>query len=155
MPQLRQDRSNQIVILADNVVGWQSTTIDGGTRWEVYLEGNVVFAKDRRVIYCERMYYDANFQQGTILGADVLTSVPQYQGLVRLKADVVQQVDQNNLQAFGAAFTTSRMGVPRYWLQSDNLSIDRRTTNILPIVVETGFTSAIFRSFSGRVFKPV
>ncbi len=128
LEQFRDDEDRQVVILADNVVVWQSTLSDGSTRREAYLEGNVIFAKDRRVIYAKQMYYDANFQRGTILDAEVLTTAQQYQGLVRLKADVIQQVDENNLQAYGTAFTTSRIGVPRYWLQSESVGLNRRQT---------------------------
>jgi hypothetical protein len=124
---LQGDRDRQVIILADNIVQWQSTLPDGTTSNQVYVEGNVVFAKDRRVIYAQKMFYDAERQTGTILDVEMLTPVPQYQGLVRLKAQVVQQVDANNLQAHGAAVTTSRLGVPSYWLQSGTVSINRQT----------------------------
>ncbi len=120
------DKQKQVVMLADNIVAWQSPLPDGSDRWEIYLDGNVIFAKDTRVIYAARMYYDANLQQGTILDANIYTPVQQFQGLVRLKAEVIQQVDENNLQAVGAAFTSSRLGVPRYWLQSDSIEINRQ-----------------------------
>jgi hypothetical protein len=126
LEQFRTDTEKQIIILADNVVGWQTTLADGSTRWEMYLEGNVIFAKDKRIIYAKRMYYDPNFQQGTILDAEILTPVQKFKGLVRLKADVIQQVDANNLQAYGTAVTSSRMGVPRYWLQSEAVGLNRR-----------------------------
>lgn len=119
------DRSQQLVILADNVVQWQTTQPNGSQRRQFYIEGDVVFAKGQRVIHSDRMYYDVELQQGTILNAEVLTPVPDYRGLVRLKAGVVQQVDANNLQAYGSAFTSSRLGVPRYWLQSESIGINR------------------------------
>lgn len=122
----RTDKDKKLVILADSVVQWQRTALDGTTSNELYLEGNVVFNKDRRVIYAQRMYYNVERSQGTILKAEVLTPVPEYRGLVRLKADVVQQVDANRLQAYGTAFTSSRLGVPRYWLQSDQMNITRQ-----------------------------
>ena len=124
----RQDQDRQVILLADNLVQWQSTRPDGSKSSQFYLEGNVVFAKDRRVIYAQKMFYDVELQRGTILDAEVLTPVPQYQGLVRLKADVVQQVDENNIQAFGTAFTSSRLGVPRYWLQSESVALTRQST---------------------------
>ena len=125
-PQFRGDVDQKVIILADNVVQWQTTLPDGRPVSEFYVEGDVVFAKDRRVIYAEKMYYNVNSFQGTILNAEVLTPVPQYRGLVRLKANVVQQVDQNNLQAYGSAFTSSRLGFPRYWLQSESISLQRQ-----------------------------
>ena len=123
---LRSDQEKQVTILADNVVAWQSPLPDGTDRWEMYLDGNVVFAKDQRIIYADQMYYDANFQQGTILNADFYTPVQNFNGLVRMKASVLQQVDANNMSAFGAAFTSSRLAMPRYWLQSEQLDINRR-----------------------------
>ena len=124
----QSDRTRRVVILADNAVGWQSPLPDGTNRWELYLEGTVIFAKDARTIYADRMHYDANLQQGTILSADIFTPVADFPGLVRLKADVVQQVDDSTLQAYGAAFTSSRLAFPRYWLQSETIEINRETT---------------------------
>ncbi len=125
--------SSQVFILADNVVAW-SNALDpslpnaDNARWEVYLEGNVVFTVGRRTIYADRMYYDATYKRGTILRAEFYTPTKEYKGLVRLKADVLQQLDDNSFQAFGAALTSSRLGVPRYWLQSDRLSLEGNPT---------------------------
>ena len=124
----RSDADAKVVILADNVVAWQSPLGDGTERWELYLDGNVIFSKDRRIIYAKQMYYDANNQRGTILDADVYTPVQNFRGLVRLKADVVQQSDANNLTAYGAAFTSSRLAFPRYWLQSESIDLNRTQT---------------------------
>lgn len=128
MPELSQEPSSRVYILADNVVAWSNSLNPAqpnpdNVRWEVYLEGNIVFAVGRRTIYADRMYYDATYKRGTILRAEFYTPVQDYRGLVRLKADVLQQLDDNNFQAFGAALTSSRLGVPRYWLQSDRLSV--------------------------------
>ena len=124
----RGDKDKMLVILADSVVQWRQTLPDGTTNNELYLEGDVVFGKGKRVIYAQRMYYNVERNQGTILKAEVLTPVPEYRGLVRLKADVVQQVDANQLQAYGAAFTSSRLGVPRYWLQASQMNLTRQPT---------------------------
>ena len=132
----RTDKEKKLVILADSVVQWQRVEPDGTTSNELYLEGNVVFAKDQRTIYAQRMYYNVERAQGTILKAEVLTPVPQYRGLVRLKADVVQQVDENRLQAFGAAFTSSRLGVPRYWLQAGQMNLTRQSAQQIDPVTD-------------------
>ena len=73
------------------------------------------------MIYAERMYYNVRGRYGIVLNAEVLTPVPGYQGLVRLKANVLQQLNETNFQASGAAVTSSRLGVPRYWLQAENV----------------------------------
>ena len=66
---------------------------------EFYLEGNIVFREGDRVIYAERMYYNVRQQYGIVLNAEVLTPAPGYQGLIRLKAEVLQQLDQANFRA--------------------------------------------------------
>ena len=128
LPNFGNQQTDQALITADSVVVWQTAINQGGedvTRWELYLEGNIKFAMGDRVVFADRMYYDANFKRGTILSAEVLTPVPSYKGLVRLKADVVRQVNENYSQAYGASITSSRIGVPRYWLQSNQVDIRR------------------------------
>ena len=126
----RGDRNSQLVLLADNIVRWTTTLPNGSEVDELYLDGNVVFAKDGRTIEAQQMYYNITARQGTILDATVLTKVPGYDGKVKLKADVLQQLDENNLQAIGAAFTTSRIGFPRYWIQSEAMSLTRQQTQL-------------------------
>jgi hypothetical protein len=91
---------------------------------EFYLEGNIVFRQGDRVIYADRMYYDVNREYGVVLKAEMLTPIPEYQGLLRLKADVLQQANRQHFEAYGAAITSSRIGVPRYWFQTQNVTID-------------------------------
>ena len=122
-----------VLIEADRAVIWtadSSRLMSGNVDdlpVEVYIEGNVVFQQGQRKIYADRMYYNVQAEYGMILGAEVLTPVPQYEGIVRLKADVIQQRSRENLLAYSAALTSSRLGVPRYWLQSDRIELsDRR-----------------------------
>jgi hypothetical protein len=79
---------------------------------EIYMEGNIVFRQGDRVIYARSMYYNITFQYGVVLDAEMLTPVPAYGGLVRLKAEVLQQIDRQHFIATGGAVTTSRLGVP-------------------------------------------
>ena len=125
------DRDRKLYIVADNMVQWQTLLPDGSKRDQFYLEGNVIFSKGSRTIYSERMFYDATTQQGTILKAELTAKVPDFEGTIRLKADVVQQYDENNLQAFGSAFTSSQLGVPKYWIQSERLGLSGRE---IPVV---------------------
>ena len=119
----RDDRDRKLYVSADNAVQWQLTLPNGSRRNQFYLEGDVVFSKGARVINAQRMYYDVESQQGTILKADIRTNVGGINGPVRIKADVVQQLGENNLQAYGTAATTSRLGVPRYWFQSESIGL--------------------------------
>jgi hypothetical protein len=97
---------------------------DGSGPLELYLEGNIVFRQGDRVIYADRMYYNVRQEYGVVLKAEMLTPVPEYQGLIRLKADVLQQVNRQHFEATGAAITSSRIGIPRYWFQTQNVTID-------------------------------
>src|SRR6185503_13399723 len=126
--------SGVVTIEADRIVAWTTAfaglNIGGDAnpqgnvgRWEFYMEGNIVFKEGDRVIYADRLYYNVNENRGTILNAEMLTPVPGYEGLLRLKADVIQQLDSQNFQAHGAGLTSSRLGVPRYWLQSESMSL--------------------------------
>lgn len=130
----------RLVIQADNLVAWtnQIQALGGSAsepRWELFLEGNVIFALGQRVVYANKMYYDVNRQSGTILDAEMLSPVPdQYRGLIRLRADVLQQVNQQQFRAYGAAVTTSRIGEPRYWLESRELDLTRtRSFDVDPL----------------------
>ena len=94
---------------------------DNATPLEIYMEGNIVFRQGDRIIYARNMYYNITHQYGVVLEAEMLTPVPEYQGLVRLKADVLQQIDRQNFIATGGAVTTSRLGVPKYWFQAEQI----------------------------------
>ena len=114
--------ADRAVIWTPNLTRLMSQKIDD-LPVEVYIEGNVVFQQGQRRIYADRMYYNVQAEYGMILGAEILTPAPQYEGLVRLKADVIQQRSRENFLAYGAALTSSRLGVPRYWLQSDRIEL--------------------------------
>ncbi len=126
------DELGAVTLETDRAVVWTPLTITGVTPanplgdgpWELYLEGNIVFRQGDRVIYADRMYYNVTQENGVVLQAEMLTPVPEYQGLIRLKANVLQQVNRQRFEATGAAITSSRIGVPRYWFQTDSLSVD-------------------------------
>lgn len=123
-----------ISLSADRIIFWSPRFVDvfNGSQdlasgdGELYLEGDIVFRQGERIIYAQSMYYNVAQKRGMVLDAEAITTVPDYQGIVRLKAKVLQQVGAGNFQAFDAAITTSRMGVPRYWLQSQRLQLTDR-----------------------------
>ena len=128
----------RIVIETDRLVLWgpnlkslspAGSEAEGGpdVPIEVYLEGNIVFRQGDRLIYADRMYYNATYEYGVVLSAEVYTPIPDNLGMVRLKADVLQQLNRQFFKAHGAAITTSQMGVPKYWFQTDLLEL-RDTT---------------------------
>lgn len=149
-----------ISLSAETIVGWLpalSGMLSGDTtlaqaEGELYLEGDIVFRQGERVIYADRMYYNIAGQYGTILNAEAITPVPEYDGFVRLKADVLQQVSQGQFVGFGAAVTSSRIGVPRYWLQSEQVTFrDTKVNRLDPITGAPFVDSAKSVTSSGNL----
>jgi hypothetical protein len=94
------------------------------TPLEIYMEGNIVFRQDQRVIYADRMYYDVNNHVGIVLNADLLAPVPNYQGLVRLRSAILRQTGEGRFFAEDSFITSSRLGVPGYRLQVGDASFE-------------------------------
>jgi hypothetical protein len=94
-------------------------TQQGDLPLEIYMEGNIVFRQGDRTVYADRMFYDVRRQLGVVLNAELLTPLPelggyQYQGLVRLKAAALRQLDQSHFVAQDGLVTTSRLEEPSY-----------------------------------------
>ena len=128
------DQLGNASLEADNIVLWSpviNLTNPGGRDirqgerpFEVYLEGNIVFRQGDRVIYAERMYYNITQEYGVVLNAEMLTPVKDYQGLLRLRARVLEQRDRQHFAAMDADMTSSRLGVPRYRFASGNVLVE-------------------------------
>jgi len=88
---------------------------------ELYMEGNVVFRQGQRVVEAVSMFYDVPRSSGVITGATVVTPVDNYSGVVRLRADVLRQVDRSRFVAQQTGLTSSRLGVPSWEFRSREL----------------------------------
>ncbi len=104
-------------------------TQQGDLPLEIYMEGNIVFRQGDRTVYADRMFYDVRRQIGTILNAELLTPVPnfdnqQYEGLVRLRAAAVRQLDHSHFVAQNGSVTTSRLEEPSYELAADTITLE-------------------------------
>lgn len=138
-----------IDIYTDNMVVWTKgiteSTLAGGEEGfqngedplELYLEGNIVFKQGNRQVFADRMYYDVKNKMGVVLNAEMLTPsiTPeelaqfgrpgskgiQFNGMLRMKADVLQQLDGQRFYASKAWLSSSRMGKPSYRLQSGSV----------------------------------
>ena len=137
-----------VVLEADRAVIWSRDFNElysgsiGDQPVEIYLEGNIVFQQGQRVIYADRMYYNVQSEYGMVLSAEILTPAPQYEGLLRLKADVVEQRSRSSFFARDAALTSSRLGVPRYWLQAGRVELtDDRVAMTDPVTGQTTTTA--------------
>jgi len=124
------DPAGPLDISADRLVLWTrgqaQPDLGGGeqsadTPLELYMEGNVVFRQGQRIVEAVGMFYDVPRSSGVITGATVLTPVDNYSGVVRLRADVLRQVDRSRFVAQQTGLTSSRMGVPTWEFRSREL----------------------------------
>lgn len=137
-----------VSLSADRIVAWLPTLGDiltgaadvSSAEGELYLEGDIVFRQGDRIIYAEAMYYNVTREVGVVLDAEVITSIPTYQGTVRVKAEQMRQIARGQYIASNAAVTSSRIGVPRYWLQSNQLQLTER-----PIARQDQATGMIYQ----------
>ena len=74
-----------------------------------------------REVYADRMYYDVTNRRGTVLQAEMLTPVREYEGLLRLQAEVLQQTGRDSFFARDTFITSSRMGRPGYRIQAGEI----------------------------------
>ncbi len=141
----------RIVIETDRLVLWgpnlrtlspsgSETEGGAGVPIELYMEGNIVFRQGDRLIYADRMYYNATNEYGVVLSAEMVTPIPDYDGMLRLKADVLQQLNRQFFKAYGAAVTSSQMGVPKYWIQAQSVEFqDTQYPRVDPITGQLAF----------------
>ncbi len=124
-------------IQTDRAVVWSSASIFSAGAFEqqndmpleIYMEGNIEFRQGDRVIYADRMYYDVRRKVGTIINAELQTPLSgfdglDYDGLVRLKAGVIEQLDDSRFVAHDAMLTTSRLEVPSFHLGSQTITLE-------------------------------
>jgi hypothetical protein len=133
-------------IETDRAVVWGLPGIDptGATQQsdvplELYMEGNIVFRQGDRTVYADRMFYDVRRQIGIIHNAELLTPVPEingqhYEGLVRLRAGALRQLDRSRFVAQNGLVTTSRIEEPSYALTAETFTfVDNQRPGIDPI----------------------
>ena len=103
---------------------------------EIYMEGNIVFRQGDRTVYANRMFYDVKRHLGVILDAELLAPPPitkgvQYQGLIRLRAAAIRQLDDAHFVAQDGFVTTSRLEEPSYDLTGRNMTL---TDTQIPVI---------------------
>jgi hypothetical protein len=116
--------------------GQQPVTQQNDKALEIYMEGNIVFRQGDRTVYANRMFYDVKRHLGVILDAELLAPPPitkgvQYQGLIRLRAAAIRQLDDAHFVAQDGFVTTSRLEEPSYDLTGRNITL---TDTQLPVI---------------------
>jgi hypothetical protein len=135
------DQVGTVDISTDRLVVWVGgeqqlnlsgiSSVDEKTPLEFYMEGNIEFRQGERILQASRMYYNFQNNRAEILNAELLTPVPEYEGKIRIQAERMRQLAHNRFQAQDAKFTTSRMGEPGYWLESEDLLLEEVTATVI------------------------
>ncbi|MDO4570906.1 MAG: LPS assembly protein LptD [Planctomycetia bacterium] len=145
IPNLQNLNVGTIDIAADRIVAWsnadlsqlatQMDSIDlANIQLELYLEGNIIFRQGDREIYADRMYFDVKSKRGIIREAEIFASLPNVEGLIRLRAEEVRMPEEGVLTATDAFVTTSRIGEPLYRFQMNRIMLrSQRRTKVDPV----------------------
>ncbi len=119
---------------AEPLVGGDGLVQSEDTPLEMYLEGNIVFRQGDRTLYANRMYYDVRRQVGLVLDAELLGPVPTYEGAIRVRAKVLEQVGPDRFAAQNASFTSSHLADPGYQMKSSSMTlVDNQQPAINPL----------------------
>ena len=106
--------------------------LDPGTKYQVYLEGNIIVRQGTSVVRATNAYYDLQSERGVLHNAEVRTFVPELEGDIRLRASLVQQLSPDNFHAQNAWITASQFGKPGYRLEASDIFLERRPGNPYP-----------------------
>ncbi|MDO4584142.1 MAG: hypothetical protein Q4D62_08575 [Planctomycetia bacterium] len=96
---------------------------DGSTPLEIYMEGNIIFRQGQQEIHADRMYFDIQNKRGIIREAEVFATIPNFEGLIRLRSEEIRIPEEGMLVANNTFLTTSRIGDPMYRFQMGQLML--------------------------------
>ena len=121
-------------IAADRVVVWTvgaaepnllaETLQSDDVPLELYVEGNIVFREGDRVVYADRMYYNVPNEHGVVIKAELLTPVPEYAGMLKLKSEILKITGRDRFVAEQSYLTSSRLASPGYRLQAGQIVVE-------------------------------
>jgi hypothetical protein len=127
---------SQIDLAADRAIIWTdaervnefNTNVDlsGHVPFQVYLEGDIVVRQGISVLQAERAFYDLSGEMGLLSNAEIRGFVPQFNSIVRLRAEQIRQVAHDKFHARQGWITTSDMGIPGYRIEASDIFIERR-----------------------------
>ncbi|MCA9050081.1 MAG: hypothetical protein KDA89_15195, partial [Planctomycetaceae bacterium] len=121
---------------ADQVVIWtqpnESVGLEPGqtlvqpasTRFQVYLEGNILVRMNQNTITASHAFFDANNDRAMLLNAELRAYIPQTGGEVRVRAERLRQVSADRFHAQNGWTTTSPYGRPGYRLQASDIFVE-------------------------------
>ncbi|MDO4574067.1 MAG: LPS assembly protein LptD [Planctomycetia bacterium] len=123
-----------IDIATDRLVVWVTGDFDkldfdgdtfgsGSVPLELYMEGNILFRQGNQEVHAERMYFDVHSRRGIIRDAEVFATIPNFEGLIRLRAEEIRIPEEGMMVANNTFVTTSRIGDPMYRFQIGQLML--------------------------------
>ncbi|MEO2035996.1 MAG: hypothetical protein ABGZ35_28310, partial [Planctomycetaceae bacterium] len=127
-----------IDLSADRVVIWMEKKPSDGrdlndglpfmqaadTRFQVYLEGNILVRHNRGTIRADRAFYDAGNGQILAINAELRAVVSDTGQQIRIHAEKLRQLATDRFHAQNAWTSTSPYGKPGYRIQSENIYVN-------------------------------
>lgn len=123
-------------ISADRIVAWTQATGDGDladgglvvqsadTRFQIYMEGNIVIRHKQNVITASHAFFDANNDRAIMMNAELRAFVPTTGGYFRVRAERMRQLSRDRFHAQNAWATSSPYGKPGYRLQASDIFVE-------------------------------
>lgn len=125
-----------IDISADRIVAWTQGAGESGfdtgdlvvqsaeTRFQVYLEGNIVIRHKQNTITATHAFLDANNDRALMMNAELRAFVPTTGGYFRVRAERMRQLDRDRFHAQNAWASTSPYGEPGYRLRATDIFVE-------------------------------
>lgn len=152
-------------LTADNAVIWtdadevgdamQGFNLEPGTKFQVYLEGNIVVRQGLNEAKASHAFYDVSERRGLLMNAEVRAFVPELESFLRIRAQQVRQLSESSFHAQNAWFTTSQMGRPGYRVEASDVFLEERfdpSSQIDPITGQPDSSAMWVRSYNNRFY---
>jgi lipopolysaccharide export system protein LptA len=125
-----------IDLSADRVVIWtqsgEGDALEAGnlviqsadSRFQVYMEGNIVIRQNQNTIHATHAFFDAANNRALLLNAELRAFVPTTGGYFRVRAERMRQLTRDRFHAQNAWATTSPYGKPGYRIQASDIFVE-------------------------------
>ncbi|RLS30551.1 MAG: LPS-assembly protein LptD [Planctomycetota bacterium] len=128
-----------IDLSADRVVIWtqagEDESLEAGnlvvqaadSRFQVYLEGNIVIRQNKNTIHASHAFFDAASDRALMLNAELRAFVPELgeKGAeFRVRGERMRQTSESRFHAQNAWVTTSPYGKPGYRIQASDIFVE-------------------------------
>ena len=109
---------------AENVVQGMPLLQSANTRFQVYLEGNILVRHRQNTITATHGFVDADNERALLLNAELRAFVPETGGEFRVRAERLRQLAADRFHAQNAWTTTSPYGRPGYRIEASNILVE-------------------------------